>query len=514
VQKLPVAFTYSAVEDLSDGVADKFTVQTGTWTTTSGTTGRYTAVPPASDAALSTRPLAVAALSYVEFSATVNASAAGVTAGLAFDVTSANDFLYAGVIAGTNQVVLGHRSNGVWYVDATANATINAGSDYTLMVAISEQTTGNVTVVLNGASVLSFGYTYLLHEGSVGLFAKGGAASFDNVLLRGDDVAYAAGGTPQYAASAAVQAAAPGSVDATGLSAVVATALQLWSDALDPSDPRRTELGLITVLVSDLPGDLLGATTGTTIVIDTDAAGRGWFVDPVASDPAAFALTNRPGISRATPDSPAFGHMDLLSTVLHEIGNVLGFSETSGDEVAGRTLDAGERRLPVATPGRSEPTHVSAPAPLFFAGTEVAGPGVPETKHGTEASPPATLFFRGTEVATPDVPKAKHGTEASPPATLIFGGTEVATPDVPEAKHGTEVSLPATLPAMGPAPSVPPNGKGAAPAIKWVAPKLPPAGAADIVVPEWVNDFVVAGAANDAVQKANAAMRVRAFTRP
>src|SRR5262249_31838559 len=72
VQKLPIIFTYSVLEDFSDGVADKFTPQTGTWTTTGGSSGRYSAVPPANDAALTTRPLAVAPLSYVEYSATVN----------------------------------------------------------------------------------------------------------------------------------------------------------------------------------------------------------------------------------------------------------------------------------------------------------------------------------------------------------------------------------------------------------------------------------------------------------
>ena len=60
VRKLPVTFTYSVLEDLSDGVANNFTPQTGTWTTTSGTSGRYYAVPPSNDAAISTRPLAVA----------------------------------------------------------------------------------------------------------------------------------------------------------------------------------------------------------------------------------------------------------------------------------------------------------------------------------------------------------------------------------------------------------------------------------------------------------------------
>src|SRR5258708_4110223 len=41
VQRLPVNFTYSVLEDLSDGVAQNFTPATGAWTTTSGTSGVY-----------------------------------------------------------------------------------------------------------------------------------------------------------------------------------------------------------------------------------------------------------------------------------------------------------------------------------------------------------------------------------------------------------------------------------------------------------------------------------------
>ena len=77
------------------------------------------------------------------------------------------------------------------HVDASTSATINAGTNYTLLVALIEGTTNTVNVVLNGKSVLSFSYNTLVHNGGVGLYAKGGNATFDNVLLRGDDYAYA-----------------------------------------------------------------------------------------------------------------------------------------------------------------------------------------------------------------------------------------------------------------------------------------------------------------------------------
>jgi hypothetical protein len=103
------------LEDFTDGIANNFTPQTGTWsTTTSGTNVLYSATPAANDAALSTRPLAVAPLSYVEYSATVNAAKAGTYAGLVFDYTSKDNFLFAAIIPGTNQVVLGHQ---LWKVD-------------------------------------------------------------------------------------------------------------------------------------------------------------------------------------------------------------------------------------------------------------------------------------------------------------------------------------------------------------------------------------------------------------
>ena len=246
VQRLPVTFTYQVLEDLSDGVANKFTPQTGTWTTTSGTTGVYTATPPAGDAALTVRPLAVAPLSYVEYSATVKANAAGTSAGLIFAYTSANDFLYAGIIAGTNQVVLGHRSNGVWVVDASTTATITAGTNYTLAGRSVEGTTNTVNVVLNGKSVLSFNYNYLVHDGSIGLYARNGHASFDNVLIRGDDIAYAGGGAPQVAAVAAPASIDTATLTAGDLASIAAAAKGLWIDALGAGDPRLAILDQVT----------------------------------------------------------------------------------------------------------------------------------------------------------------------------------------------------------------------------------------------------------------------------
>jgi hypothetical protein len=348
VQRLPVNYTYSVLEDFSDGVANKFVPQTGTWTATTGTTGRYSAVPPATDAAFSTRPLAVAPLSYVEFSATVNASKAGASAGLVFNYTSSNDFLYAAVIAGTNQVVVGHRSNGTWYVDATASTTITAGTDYTLLVAMTEGTTNGVNVVLNGKSVLSFNYNYLVHDGGVGLFGRNGNASFDNVLLRGDDIAFAGGGSPLTAAVAPAQpAGAVATIDAAAVNTALTEAERRWVASGLVTEQAITSLGAIQIQIADLQGLTLGLAdeAANEIVIDANAGGYGWFIDPTLNTDHEFAVAVNADEREATEGSAAFGKMDLLTVVEHELGHLLGYQHGSSD-IMNETLSAGIRITP------------------------------------------------------------------------------------------------------------------------------------------------------------------------
>jgi hypothetical protein len=478
VQKLPVAFTYTVLEDLSDGVANNFTAQTGTWTATSGTTGRYSATPAANGTALSTRPLAVATLSYVEYSATVNAGKAGAYAGLVFDFTSVNDFLYAAVIAGTNQVVLGHVSKGAWYVDAVASATIAAGTDYSLLVALTEGVTNGVNVVLNGKSVLSFNYNYPVHDGSLGLFARNGNASFDNVLIRGDDIAYASGGTPQAAADAPAQPVDAAPLTADQLATIVAAATRLWTDALGAGDPRLAILDQVTVLVGDLSDGLLGATTGTTIVIDGNAAGWGWFADATPLGNSEFAIALGNGVFAANPASPAYGHMDLLSTVLHELGNAMGFAEDAGQDVTGATLPAGVRRLPTAA---GAPATVAA----------LAAADVPSSAAAVATSAVANT----AAMAAADVPSS-----ASVPAAVatsaVVNTAAVVAADVPPS---------ASVPAQAARSEVADAAAGW-PAVSGVAPGLvvavaaPPAGPVAIPYPNLAagpTATTVRGAARD-----------------
>jgi hypothetical protein len=99
--------------------------------------------------------------------------------------------------------------------------------------------------------------------------------------------------------------------------------------------------------------------------IDVNAGGFGWFIDPTPGDDAEFARAEDSGALTATADSAAFGRVDLLSVVMHELGHVYGLEDLpvaqGGHDLMATALVSGERRLP----GRaSQPVTSNAPAPV------------------------------------------------------------------------------------------------------------------------------------------------------
>jgi hypothetical protein len=97
------------------------------------------------------------------------------------------------------------------------------------------------------------------------------------------------------------------------------------------------------VRIADLPGARLGQALGTTITLDVNAAGSGWFVDSTPSRNEEFVLAGAGGFA-ARSDSPADGRFDLVTAVMHEIGHVLGYGH-SDHGIMQDLLAAGVRRL-------------------------------------------------------------------------------------------------------------------------------------------------------------------------
>jgi hypothetical protein len=78
--------------------------------------------------------------------------------------------------------------------------------------------------------------------------------------------------------------------------------------------------------IADLTDGALGQTTGTTITLDTNAAGNNWFIDVTPADNSEFLPTSNPYEWVAKEGSAAYGKMDMLSVLLHEYGHALGIA--------------------------------------------------------------------------------------------------------------------------------------------------------------------------------------------
>ena len=114
---------------------------------------------------------------------------------------------------------------------------------------------------------------------------------------------------------------------------LVVEALSRWEAA----DVDTSSLSGMTVQVRNLGGTTLGLASGTTIWLDDNAAGWGWFVDSTPGSSSEFV---RPG------NQGERNRMDLLTVVMHEIGHLLG-QEHNIDGVMAETLATGVRRTEI-----------------------------------------------------------------------------------------------------------------------------------------------------------------------
>lgn len=176
------------------------------------------------------------------------------------------------------------------------------------------------------------------------------------------DVKDTAGTLPIWqTASAPATGTEVGAITTGDLIPIVDEARLLWTKALGSDDPRLSILNGITIQVGNLPDNRLGVTMADTILIDRDAAGWGWFVDSTPDDNTEFSQLLSNGSFGATMGTVAAGRMDLLSTVLHEMGNAMGFPETVEQGVAGMFLQTGIRTLPLPANRTEDEEAESAP---------------------------------------------------------------------------------------------------------------------------------------------------------
>jgi hypothetical protein len=218
----------------------------------------------------------------------------------------------------------------------------------------------------------------------------------------------------------------PDPVTSQELQPIVQRAIDLWRAAgIDTA--RLSALSHVGVGIAEFPGPWLGMAFPGAIWIDSDAAGYGWYIDSTGVDESAFP---------AAPGSPAYGKVDLLTVVAHELGHELGFDDTAGGGLMGVFLPTGARRLPVP--------NQSVPSPSVEAATPAEIRGEPPLA--------AALFLTGPNDATAEPLPVTDADKTTAPVPLLL--QSLATPAAsPANDYDRSVAvLDALLAQLGPDP--------------------------------------------------------------
>jgi hypothetical protein len=170
-----------------------------------------------------------------------------------------------------------------------------------------------------------------------------------------------------------------GVISQAEISFLVDQAIARWAAAGATTD-QLAAMRSATFMVADMPGVEAGTSSGHTILLDSNGAGFGWFVDATPGDDSEF---NGSGTRlMANEGGPAAGKLDLLTVIMHELGHQAGLvDDYNANDVAdlmyGYT-NPGERRVPAegeaanASPG-SVTGDVFSLTPIFTVPTLNAG---------------------------------------------------------------------------------------------------------------------------------------------
>ncbi|HWS58732.1 MAG TPA: hypothetical protein VN257_09340, partial [Actinotalea sp.] len=175
-----------------------------------------------------------------------------------------------------------------------------------------------------------------------------------------------------------------GALGSSDLDAAVDRAVSEWRAA-------GADVPGVSASVADLAGATLGSAGGSSIQVDTDAAGWGW------------------------------SRMSLITVVRHEIGHLVGLEHDGG--LMGSTLSPGESHgvdwTPPEPPAEPAPEPAAEPAPEPAAPAEDAQPEAPAEQEPTTQADPAA----GEPTDTGEQAAAGAEAEAAPQGSGTTDGT-------------------------------------------------------------------------------------------
>ncbi|MDH5346037.1 MAG: hypothetical protein OEW59_09760, partial [Gammaproteobacteria bacterium] len=212
VQILPPQVTFDDTDDFSGADTGEFFTggSSGVWGFNGG---RYTVDPGASlgTSMLDLGPDNLNFNSYLELNAKVKTSD---QAGFIFDRYGDDSFKFVVIDENSQKLIIGHYTKKAgWVEDASVSTTISATKDYTLGLTLKGSTV-SATLSANGGgfqAMLGHVFNSATVDGTFGLLAKDGSASFDDVRVKTNDDAFvpASGGSMNAADTVTLAGAEP-----------------------------------------------------------------------------------------------------------------------------------------------------------------------------------------------------------------------------------------------------------------------------------------------------------------
>ena len=183
--------TLPHTDDFSDGEADFFSPQLGTWHINEW--NRYRGEAAAGGDAISLLQTAATLPANYQFDAVMRSKNSGAKQNMymVFDYQGPTDFKYAGAAVGSGKWKIGHCDGSGWPVDATFSETITSNVDYNASLQIEGAT---ATLLIGGVEKVSFDFGASLNSGQAGFGVRDGHAIFDDlavdILVSGSSAQY------------------------------------------------------------------------------------------------------------------------------------------------------------------------------------------------------------------------------------------------------------------------------------------------------------------------------------